>query len=229
MELFLQLHQKYIDGPPTLTNIVLFSLFDKFPTSDPRVVQLINKKEEFIIIAIQLYMSIYGLTNREMYRRLLTAPQQNENHIKNVVFILLLYQTSSMYCHQIKGILGVIYVVSRSTEFYDQIDLQPITECDTDIDYFALSLRDRTCQDHPMFEPFIRAHVDPFVLHMRNLKNFHKAFLEEDPMTADEKYRSTYTQVHLDHVNKLVYETSQFLRNIDKFKQVLLNDRSHYV
>ena len=110
MTFFLQLHQKYIDGPPTLMKSVLFSLLDTFPTSGSRVALLMNKKDEFIMLAFQLYMSIYGLTNREMYGKLLNAPQQNVNPIYNSVYILQLYQSSSMYNQQIFRTLKLIQV-----------------------------------------------------------------------------------------------------------------------
>jgi hypothetical protein len=215
MKLFLQLHQKYIDGPPNLMNIVLFSLLNTFPTSDSEVAKLMNKKDEFIMLVFQLYMSIYGLTNRVMYGELLNAPQQSESPIHSLVYFLELYQSSTMYCHQIFRELKVVQVVSRIIDLYDQIDLQQRIKSVHDTEEVAILFRDCLCRDDPVFQTFIRDHVNPFLFTMKKLKTYHTTFLEQDPMTADERYRTTYGQEHLANVNKLFYDTSQLLRNIE--------------
>ena len=105
-------------------NIILFSQLNTFSESDSEVTSLKDKKDEFIMLVVQLYMSIYGLTNRGMYRTILNAPEQTGNPINHLVYILELYkyQSSSMYYQHIFEVLKLLEVVAQTIYLYDHID-----------------------------------------------------------------------------------------------------------
>jgi len=231
MNFFLQLHQKSVRGPQSLMNIILFSQLNTFSESDSEVTSLKDKKDEFIMLVVQLYMSIYGLTNRGMYGTILNAPEQTENPINHLVYILELYkyQSSSMYYQHIFEVLKLLEVVAQTIYLYDHIDHRHGIKRGYHTKENAKLSRDHQYERYPTFRPFFRDHLEPFVLSMENLNNIYMIFRNQDRWTADEKYRSEHGQEHLSRVKDLLYNTSQFLRNIEiipnQIKGEITNDK----
>jgi len=171
-----------------------------------------EKRDEFIMLTVELYHSAKGELSESMYTYCWNAPDESSNPVKHLIYLIRLYKSDkgSFYGLIVK-LLDFLNIIADTLSMYDQIDENPyqpkgVSSGKQHMDEFVRS--------SPEFAQFFRVYVEPFLNTMENLKDKYIQIKQDHPHNAHEIYKFEYGHKHLNHIRNFLLETAQFIRHL---------------